>query len=297
MRKQCLTGLVSLYLAAFFITGALLHAQSEDTKNDSAAASNSKIVRLGVGDPARIHDALGALNALVEQFRKAGNRQAEANALCAIANSYNALHQQQKSIDYFRLALAIWRELGNKESEATTLAHIGDVYRGWGFPDQSNHFYRDALAVYPATDIKERAATLNNLGLTYFAVRDKKKCLESLNAALTSYRAIGDRHGEALTLSNLAAFYTYLGNDPQKALALFQDAVTKLEFFDDHENEANALDSMGVLWLNLGKPEMASLTFQHAIALYRGVGDVQGEASVRKHMRALGQPENIASNK
>ncbi len=51
-----------------------------------------------------------------------GNREAEAETLCALANSYNALHQQQKAVEDYQLALAIWRELGNKDGEATTLA-------------------------------------------------------------------------------------------------------------------------------------------------------------------------------
>lgn len=243
---------------------------------------------------ARIQDALDALDKIRRQYQDSGNKQAAANVLGAIANSHNALHQQQRSIEDLKSALTIWRELGNRQGEALTLAHMGDVYRAWGFPEQANRAYREALAIYPMTDKSGHAATLNNVGLTYFSLHEKKRCLEALEEALAAYRALGDRHGEALALSNLGAAYNFLSNDPQKALDMFQEAVTKLELLDDRGSEANALDNMGVVWLNLHKPEMASLSFHHAIALYERIGDAQGAAAVRKHMEVLGESESIA---
>jgi len=285
-----------LYLGTVLVTGATLRAQvSAGAPGQSPEAPQP--ARLARVDPPHVQDALDALNKLLLQYRQTGNRQAEASVLGAIANSYNALHQQQKSIEELQSALAIWRELGNQKGEALTLAHIGDVYRGWGFPEQANRSYRDALAIYPETDKSGHAATLNNLGLTYFSLHDKKRCLENLNKALDLYRTLGDRHGEALALSNLGTMYNFLANDPEKALGVFQEAVTKLELLDDRSSEANALDNMGVVWLNLHKPEMAALSFQRAVAMYRRIGDSQGEASVRRHMEALGQPETIASGR
>jgi hypothetical protein len=53
---------------------------------------------------------------------------------------------------------------------------------------------------------------------------------------------------------------------------------------------------MGELWLKLGKPEMAGISFQHALTLFSQTGNSEREASVRKHMRDLGETEIIASN-
>jgi tetratricopeptide (TPR) repeat protein len=246
---------------------------------------------------APIQDALSSLESLLAQTRKTGDRKAEANVLGAMAVSNNALHQQQRAIEQFQAARAIWHQIGDAEHEATTVAHIGDVYRGWGFPEQANRYYRDALGLYPATDKAGRGATLNNVSLTYFSLNNKKKCVESLNEAVAIFRELQDRRGEALALANLGAAYVFLVNDPLKAIDILQLAVTKLEVLDDRDSEAGALDKMGVAWHNLGKPEMAGLSFQHALELFHAVGDTQGETSVRKHMRILGEQQAQASSR
>lgn len=289
MRRSILAGSLFLYLASLFLTAHPLHAQAPETNPPDHTRS-------AASDPARIQDALAELENLLGQARKNRDQGAEANILCAIANSYRALHQQQKAIEQLQAALALWRELDNKQHVATTLAHIGDVYRGWGFPEQANRYYRDALASYPAEDKAGRGATLNNLSLTYFSLNDRKKCVESLDQALVIFRELGDRRGEALALGNLGAAYIFLVKDPMKAVDLLQQAITKLEILDDRDSEAEALDKMGVAWHNLGKSEMAGLTFQHALALFHSAGDAQGEAAVRKHMRILGEPETQASS-
>jgi len=252
-------------------------------------------IRAAVSNAAPLQDALSSLESLLSQTRKTGDRKAEANVLGAIAISCNALHQQQKAIEQFQAARAIWHQIGDAEHEATTVAHIGDVYRGWGFPEQANRYYRDALVIYPSSDKAGRGATLNNVSLTYFSLGNKKKCIESLDQALAIFRELQDRRGEALALANLGAAYVYLVNDSMKAVGIFQDALTKLELLNDRESQANVLDEMGVAWHNLGKSEMAGLSFLHALELYHSAGDTQGEAAVRKHMKTLGEQQTQAS--
>jgi tetratricopeptide (TPR) repeat protein len=278
---------LSLCLAGAFVT---TNQAQEPEPNTTPAPIQAAAAR-----PAPIQDVLALLQTLLAQTRKNGDRKAEANILGAIANSYNVLRQQQKAVEQFQATRAIWHELGDREHEATTVAHIGDVYREWGFPEQANRYYRDALGIYPVTDKAGRGATLNNLSLTYFSLNNRKRCFESLNEALGIFRELRDTRGEALALINLGAAYTFLANDPLKAVGFLQEAITKLEVLNDRESEASALDKMGVAWHNLGKPEMAGLSFQHALALFHAVGDAQGEAAVRKHMRTLGEQQAQAS--
>ena len=237
--------------------------------------------------------SLVVLNGVLEKYRQVGNREAEAHTLGAIASSYNALRQQQKAVEIYQAELNLWRALGEKKGEATTLAHIGDVYREWGFPDRATRFYRDALKVSP--DKSEEAAIMNNLGLAYFALRDKKKCLEFLNQSLASYRAIQDRQGEAHTLTNLASIYGFMLNDPHKAIDYFQQALTKLELIDDRPTEASALELMGSVWLKLQKQDMAVQSFQRALFLYDRIGNAKGEASVRKQLSKVSDTGAIAA--
>lgn len=288
MSRTVLAVSLSLYLAAALVTICPIQAQSgSPVTSPTLAAGPSK---------APILDALSSFEILLAQTRKTGDRKAEANLLGAMAISYNALNQQQRAIEQFQAARAIWHELHDAEHEATTAAHTGDVYRGWGFPEQANRYYRDALTLYPATDKAGRGATLNNLSLTWFSLNNRKKCIESLNEALGIFRDLHDPHGESLALVNLGAAYIFLANDSFKAIDLLQQAATKLELLNDRDCEAGALDKMGIAWHNLGKSEMAGLSFQHALELFHRAGDAQGEAAVRKHMRTLGDQQAQASS-
>jgi tetratricopeptide (TPR) repeat protein len=281
------------HLASYFDSGET-GTHTSSPRGKSSASGELRAVTGSSVDQAQF--AIQAFTQILDAYRKAGNRRAEAETLSALANSYETLHQQQKAVEEFELSLAIWRELGNKDGEATSLAHIGDVYRTWGFPEQAIHFYRDALKIYPDTHKRsEEAAVLNNLGLSFFLLRDKKSCVSYLDRALASYHVIEDRQGEASTLTNLGSAYGFLLNDPHKSLDYFQLAVTKLELLNDRASEANTLDIMGELWLKLGKPEMAAISFQHALALFSQTGNAQGQASVRKHLGALGEAGAVAS--
>ncbi len=281
------------HLASLFDSGETGSSAPSPRAKSSAARELRTGARSSV---VQAQFALQAFTQILDEYRKAGNRQAEAETLSALANAYETLHQQQKAVEEFESSLAIWREIDNRAGEATSLAHIGDVYRTWGFPEQAIHFYREALKIYPDTGKKaEEAAVLNNLGLSFFLLRNKKSCVSYLDRALASYHAIEDRQGEASTLTNLGSAYGFLLNDPHKSLDYFQQAVTKLELLNDRESEANALDIMGELWLKLGKPEMAAISFQHALALFSQTGDAQGQASVRKHLGALDEAGAVAS--
>lgn len=278
---------LSLYLASAFVTTGPIQGQSEAVAQSIMAAPKK----------APIQDALASMEILLAQTRKNGDRRAEANLLGAMAISYNAVNQQQKAVEQFQAARAIWHDLHDAEHEATTVAHTGDVYRTWGFPEQANRYYRDALTLYPASDKAGRGATLNNLSLTWFSLNNRKKCMESLNDALVIFRDLHDPRGESLALVNLGAAYIFLANDSFKAIDLLQQAVTKLEMLNDGDSEAGALDKMGIAWHNVGKPEMAGLSFQHALELFHRAGDTQGEAAVRKHMRTLGDQQTEASSR
>ena len=129
----------------------------------------------------------------------------------------------------------------------------------------------------------KQARTLNNLSLTYFALSDKKKCVEYLDQALAIYRAMQDRRGEALTLTNLGSAYGFLINDPHKALEYFQEAITKLELLNDRSTEADALELDGSCSGSNCKSGMAGQAFNERSFSYSAAGESQGEASVRKH--------------
>ena len=246
----------------------------------------------------RLAPVVAVLTGVLNQYQKSGNRDGEANTLCALGNSYNSLGQQQKAIDAFQRALAIYRAAGNKASEANTLSRLGDVYRGWGFPDLALHFYRDALQLHAqVNDQPGKAVLLNNLGVTYLSLSNKKKALDFLNQARTAYDQAGDRHAAVLTLINIGAGENFLARDHQRAISLFQEAIAELAPFNDRANQADAYELLGVVWAGLRRQETAETNFRRALELYRELGDTHGEASVLHRLNNLGEFHDLASER
>ena len=298
------------------VTGALLPAQHPPARSESAinaglsaeADAPAKTARnestaeplaapLTPSANGRIRADLEVLTTVLDRYRKSGNRMGEAGTLCALANSYDAMNQQQKAIEHLQLALAIFREKATRQDEARTLSRIGDVYRAWGFPDQAARFYRDSLVVFSQTDDSQgRAVAFNNLGVAYLALGNKKKSIEYLDQALSFYRARNDHRAVALTLNNLGMVSSSLENDAQKALSYFQRAMTELQLTDDRDSEGTVLDNIGAVCVKLGRRDMAEVSFDRALELFRRTGDTQGELRVRRHLRKLGDSGTLASS-
>jgi tetratricopeptide (TPR) repeat protein len=309
--------LFHLSAAALLFTAALLlHAQQADPAGMEVmgnAPPTSTEFDSGMGAPTtpsgvtsypapdtiinakQLQPAVEVLTSVLEQYKKSGNRDAQASTLCALGSSYNAAGQRQKAIEEYQQALALYREIGDKTGEVKALSHLGDAYRGWGFPGMAVRFYREALQGYSQVDDRPgRAIALNNLGVTYLSLRDKKKSLEFLNLALAAYHEAGDSHGEALAFINIGAVDTMLAHDPEKALEMLQQAVSKLEPMNDRGNQADAFEMMGVVWSGLRKQELAEANFKRALGIYRELHDAKGEASVLKQMRSRGVGEDVA---
>ena len=300
---------VKLYLAgvSLLFSCALPYAQQPNSLNEANAPLRSMNVDAGGATLAETSSALApvqphsltestaqiapvveVLSKLLGQYRKSGNRDGEANILCALGNSYNAMGQQQKAIEQFQLAADIYRSTGDHKGEGNALSHLGGTYRNWGFPDLGIRFFHQSLDAFSHTDDKHgRAVALNNLGVTYLMLKNKRKALDYLNQAREGYRDAGDLHGEALAIINIGATLDFLGHDPQKALTYFEDAVSRLEAQKDVLNEADAFELIGLTWAGLHRNDTAESSYQRSLALYRQVGNPKGEASVEKHLRQL----------
>ena len=306
MREQIRYALSAIYLGMLLLSGALLEAQQVSVSSrqllvdspDGAAASTAEVsptldpflAKPALKTAVQLRSGLEALTHILDEYRRSGNRHEQANTLSAIANTYNLLQCQQRSLDYYDSALAIWKEIDDKQGEVTILSNMGDVYREWGFPERAVHFYRESLALYGELPNRaSKAATLNDLGVTYLSLHDKNRALEYLNKALVADREIHDQLAEARTISNLGAAYFFLSKDRKTALRRLQDALTKMEMLGDSVDEANTLEIMGLVWRSLNEPQVATSSFQRALVIFRNIGDAQGVNSVQRQLRYLGE--------
>lgn len=306
---------IPVYLGLLIASGALLvqaarvaaqganfsSTEANEQLLEPATAGSSIRSAIGQGSmlsppfktAAQLHSMLDGLTRMLDEYRTTGNRHEEANVLCSMAGTYRDLHEQQRSLESLNSALVLWKSMGDKVKQAETFSQMGDVYREWGFPDRAVPFFRQSLAIFPKTnDVREEADAMNGLGVAYLALRDKRRSLDYFNRALALYRANHDQLGEARAMSNLGATYFSLVHDPTKAIAILQDALTRLEMLNDSANEANAIEIMGMAWKSLGKPDMASIQFQRALALFHQIGSAGGENSIRRQLQLLADPSS-----
>lgn len=307
----------SVVAGSVLFAGALLEAQSSPSNVEADGALSSTMGAGVAANPSapspwaagptpeprtlasmarELEPVAKVLNGVLDQYRKSGNRDGQANTLCALGNSYNALGHQQKAIEQFQYALVIYREAGDRKNEANVLLDLGDVYRNWGFPDIAVRFYREALQVHAQIhDQPGKAVVLNNLGVTYFSLSNKNKALDYLSQALAAYHDAGDRHAETLTLINIGAAETFLAHNFPRAITLFEEAINELEPLNDRTNEADAFEFLGVIRAGLHQHETAEMNLRRALELYRGLGDAKGEASVLRNLKNLDESHDQAS--
>ncbi len=73
------------------------------------------------------------------------------------------------------------------------------------------------------------AATLSNIGAVYSALGEQAQALEYFEQALPLRRAVGDKYGEAATLNNMGIVLWGRG-EPEKGLALVEQAQGLFEY-------------------------------------------------------------------
>jgi tetratricopeptide (TPR) repeat protein len=79
----------------------------------------------------------------------------------------------------------------------------------------------------------------------YSELGEKQKALEYYSQSLPLFRAVGDRSGEATTLSNIGQVYSELG-EKQKALEYYNQSLPLSRAVGDRIGEAVTLNNIGV---------------------------------------------------
>jgi CHAT domain-containing protein len=143
---------------------------------------------------------------------------------------------------------------------------------------QSLRFYEEALSLQQTMgDRWGEAMTLTSLGNIYMSSGEKQKAMESYGLALALQHMVGDRRGEAKTLTSLGKIYDFLW-DMHKVMECYEQALPLFRAVGDRIGEANVLIDLGITYAILGKEQRALEYFGQALPLYRAVGNRGGEA-------------------
>jgi CHAT domain-containing protein len=125
---------------------------------------------------------------------------------------------------------------------------------------------------------KVTAERLFNLGNVHYQKSRFREALASLQQALTIYKKIRDRHGEANSLGNLGVAYHSLGQF-QLAIDYHLQYLAIAREIRDRQGEANSLGNLGSAYQSLGQFQLAIDYHLQYLAIAREIRDRQGEAN------------------
>jgi CHAT domain-containing protein len=181
----------------------------------------------------------------------------EAVILLLAASVYIDLREQQKALEKYQEALAIFLKAKNIPGEVVTLNNIGLTLFNRGDKQKALEEFQKALKALSIPAMGEwgyKTTVLGNLGYVYSGLGERQKALEYYQRALLMFQIIEDSEGEpniyawrnqaAMTLSNLMMLENEIGNRRlailygKKAINNYQQIRARLRSFDEEQQKA-----------------------------------------------------------
>jgi CHAT domain-containing protein/Tfp pilus assembly protein PilF len=233
------------------------------------------VVQLTTGDA---EAALVSLNRALEIRRAADDPSTQASILTAIAAIHGERGEGDTALDLYRQALDLSRSAGDRNDEANVLQNMASIYLRRGEPQQALDLFTDALQIHRQLGNRPmEASLLSFLGTTALYLGDFDRALGYYTQALAINTGTQSAR-QGCTLQNIGRVYDLQGH-PDRALEYYTQAY-QMSHGSDPRCEALALHGTGQAKTALGNPREATRFLEQALALYRGIGNVYGEASV-----------------
>ena len=157
------------------------------------------------------------------------------------------------------------------EDATLDLNKIGGCYLSISQYPKALNFYQQELALEQQIGDKAgEATTLSNIGSVYKELSQYAKALDFYQPSLAIERQVGDKAGEAKTLSNIGLVYDDL-SQYAKALDFYQQALPIERQVGDKASEATTLSNIGVAWKLLRQPGVAVFYGKQAVNVYQSI--------------------------
>ncbi|WP_026786825.1 CHAT domain-containing protein [Planktothrix rubescens] len=140
--------------------------------------------------------------------------------------------------------------------------------------------------------LKPEADRVSEQGIQQRELSQFREALQSGEQALTIYREIGYRQGEAISLKNVGNAYLFLGQY-DRAIEFYQQSLKISREIGYRQGEADSLGNLGLPYYSLGQYQKAIDFYEQSLEMAREIGDRQGEAislgSLGNAYHSLGQ--------
>jgi CHAT domain-containing protein/Tfp pilus assembly protein PilF len=261
--------------------GAFQHAirlaqETKDIKKEATAWSNLGNLQYDQGE---IEPALRSYERARDLHRQAGNTFGEVTAIDGCGRVYALLGRSPQALALYDQVQARLKVNRNDQLMAVTLLLIGDAYRFGGQLYLSISYYRRAIDLFQRlADPVQEATTLNNLGLTYYHLRQYRAALDAYLQAARGFHDSGRVAYEATAWSNVGWIQIVLDDVPQ-ALKSFERALELGQKFNRRPDRAVAY--FGMAWAE-----------RHRNNLIAAQGNVQKAIDILEDLRnEAGRPD------
>ena len=149
----------------------------------------------------------------------------------------------EEALARFSRSLALSREQNDPRGIAHNLNEIGILHTQRQAFDKARTCFLEAEAMYRDLGMEaEVSKSLNNRAMSHVLERDHSSAVDVYEELLEWDEATGNRLGRAITLTNLGQLYEVHLEEPDKALAAYEQALTLLTELGDEGRAATVRD-------------------------------------------------------
>ncbi|MEK9627743.1 MAG: tetratricopeptide repeat protein [Nitrospinota bacterium] len=223
-----------------------------------------KEVDLESSDFMQVRKMIEAESIFLQKARGIGDRDAEKNALSALALAYSRLGQTGKAIQYFQEQLNIAQELGNFEEVCGLLANLGDAYAVSGNIDRAKNYYDEQRVLAETKGLSAYVGTsYNGLGFVFVKKGKIEQAIECYIKALESYRELKDDDKQLELLVGIGLNYRKL-DQWEKAIEYLEQALGISKYVEHRKEEAQIRVDLAEMYFKVAKNDLALAQIEKA---------------------------------
>ena len=186
-----------------------------------------------------------------------------------MGQTYSALGDHVKGLDYRKQSLAVFQEMGDRQEEGVALLVLGIAYERLGRTDEAlDHFIRSRQILRELKDRRREGWTQTRMGGFYADRGDYQLALDMSQQALEASRSFEDGANQVRATARVADVYRLLGQ-PQRAAESYDQALGTARRNGLKADEAAMLVRLGHTFSEQGDHARARERFEEALSLAR----------------------------
>ena len=232
-------------------------------KIDGLNSKNNK-VDLESSDFLQVRKIIEAETIFLQKARGIADREAEKNALSALALAYSRLGQTRKAIQYFQEQLNISQEFENFEEVCGLLANLGDAYAVSGNIDRAKNYYEEQRVLAESKGLHAYVGTsYNGIGFVFVKQGKIEHAIDCYFKALESYRELEDDDKQLELLVGIGLNYQKLGQW-KKAIECLEQALAIAKYIEHRKEEIQIRVDLAEILFKIEKRDLAISQIEEA---------------------------------